>query len=382
MIRQRSPGRWEVRITNKLLTRPHYKTCVSRFDAEQYAAQIESLLAQGVVPVELYEQPVRESAITVGRVIREFLASVAVPPSDAKILSLLEASIGGERIASWTYQRVEAWVRQFKIEANLAPGTIRKRVGALARCFDWVLQRYPGRLAANPLRSLPKRYSAYTEKESSELKKTGRSIRVDISRDRRLADGEEAEILRCIDGHKRPDRERPLDMPERDHFRALFLLIINTGLRLREAYSLRAWQIDLDKKTINVGESKRKKGRQVPITPGVYPALVFLKDGKGDDDLVFPWWPGDRKDLDRVTSRLSRAFARLFEYANCKDLTEHDLRHEATCRWVLLKDRRGNWIYRDNEICKIMGWSDPRQMLRYASLRGSDLSNRLWQDES
>ena len=40
--------------------------------------------------------------------------------------------------------------------------------------------------------------------------------------------------------------------------------------------------------------------------------------------------------------------------------------------------RSGNgWIFSETEICKIMGWKDTRMMLRYASLRGQDLSSRL-----
>ncbi|MCG9015218.1 hypothetical protein, partial [Laribacter hongkongensis] len=59
------------------------------------------------------------------------------------------------------------------------------------------------------------------------------------------------------------------------------------------------------------------------------------------------------------------------------DFTEHDLRHEATCRWFSMRDARGAWVFSDIEICRIMGWTDTRMALRYASLRGEDLSSRL-----
>jgi integrase len=74
---------------------------------------------------------------------------------------------------------------------------------------------------------------------------------------------------------------------------------------------------------------------------------------------------------------LSQRFATLFDYAGVPDCTEHDLRHEATCRWVTLRDASGHWVFSETEVCKILGWSDTRMMLRYASLRGEDLSARL-----
>ena len=43
---------------------------------------------------------------------------------------------------------------------------------------------------------------------------------------------------------------------------------------------------------------------------------------------------------------------------------------------ILLRNATG-WVFSEIEICRIMGWSDTRMMLRYASLRGSDLASRL-----
>ena len=45
------------------------------------------------------------------------------------------------------------------------------------------------------------------------------------------------------------------------------------------------------------------------------------------------------------------------------DFREHDLRHEATCRWVELRNATG-WVFSEIEVCRIMGWSDTRMMLR------------------
>ncbi len=50
--------------------------------------------------------------------------------------------------------------------------------------------------------------------------------------------------------------------------------------------------------------------------------------------------------LKKVTQRLSDRFASAFRYACCPDLHEHDLRHEATCRWLELRDANGQWMFR------------------------------------
>jgi integrase len=60
-------------------------------------------------------------------------------------------------------------------------------------------------------------------------------------------------------------------------------------------------------------------------------------------------------------------------------LHEHDLRHEATCRWLELKDAQGRDMFRLEELNRIMGWKPGSLMAqRYASFRAEDLAQRLW----
>ncbi len=83
--------------------------------------------------------------------------------------------------------------------------------------------------------------------------------------------------------------------------------------------------------------------------------------------------------LKKVTQRLSDRFRIAFEYLGIHDLHEHDLRHEATCRWLEMRDSTGNWMFRLEEINRIMGWASGSTMAhRYASFRGDDLAQRMW----
>ncbi len=388
MVRARG-AKFELRVKHRLLPKPYTATFDTEGEARDYGNQLEAMLAQGIIPREAVARPNRPGTLTVGRLIREYLDAVVVSALDRDLLDVLTTMIGAKSLdAVLQYKWVEDWIRSLKVERNLAPGSIRKRVGALARMVDWHLKREAedGRQPlANPLRLLPKNYSTYNERERKLLAGDKKKVvKTDIERDRRLHDGEEARILAAMMGQKREDRERALLMPERDAMIDLFQLIVNTGLRLREAYRLRVQDVRLDLRTIHVALSKTGAARDVPIVPNLYAMLERRRKAaqvQGADTLIFPWWDGlddSDKVLNRVTSRLSRAFGRVFKYADCENLTEHDLRHEATCRWVLMRDGEGGWMFRSEEVMRITGHKDPRVFMRYVSLRGSDLAGRLW----
>jgi integrase len=166
----------------------------------------------------------------------------------------------------------------------------------------------------------------------------------------------------------------------------MFLVIVYSGLRLREAYTLKRGQVDLPNWVLRVQSSKQKRGkivfRDVPIRPEAHQALTKYLSTRSllPTANLFPFMeeePGIT--LKKVTQRLSDRFASAFDYSGCKDLHEHDLRHEATCRWLELRDSMGNWMFRVEEVNKIMGWSANSTMAqRYASFRGSDLAQRMW----
>ena len=167
-------------------------------------------------------------------------------------------------------------------------------------------------------------------------------------------------------------------MPDDPAFALLFDLLVSTGMRLFEAYRLRVASVDFVQGVINVEGSKGHRGaikpRVVPMVPALRERLRAWCDARVG--MVFPFWDGSPDSRARASCRLSSRFRTLFAYADVLDCTEHDLRHEATCRWVELRNDRG-WVFSDVEVCRIMGWADPRMMLRYASLRGSDLASRL-----
>ncbi|MCG2583914.1 site-specific integrase [Massilia sp. TS11] len=385
MVRQRG-NKFELRVKHRLLPNKIYtSTFDSEGEARSYGTRLEALLAQGLLPQDLASQRGSPNGDTLAKVIRDYQATVPVSALDCEILDLLYGKIGSTRVdRALTYKWAEEWVRSMKIEAHLAPGTIRKRTGALARMLDWHLKRQAkdGALpVANPLRLLPKNYSTYNEHERMLLMgDNGQLAKTDVERDRRLYDGEEAAIRAVLRGEKRDGRQRPLTLPDGPAMLDLYEIIVNTAMRLREAYRLKPEHIRLDQRTIHVAASKTGAARDIPILPVAYDILVRRVKAAKKGQPIFPWWSGadDKKELRRITNRLSRAFGRAFAYAGCPDLTEHDLRHEATCRWVLMRDAQRHWLFRTEECMRITGHKDPRMFMRYVSLRGSDLAERLW----
>ena len=388
-VRQTPGGKWELTIKHKLLPKRIYLTFDTEQAAEAYGVQVQGLLKAGIVPAGLVNDGDGRSRerVLLANVLREWLNTGQPAATDQSVLALLVGEIGSLPVESVTYAWCEAWVDGMKPEKNYAPGTIRKRVASLSRAIDWFMKARPNIAMSNPLRMLPRGASTYNAHDARRLAAVGKEARGDTARERRLAPGELGRIMAALDGQKRPDRERPMRPPHARELRTLFLLILHTGVRLREAYTLTVGQFDLQRRVIRVQASKqwhgRVKYREVLMVPELHAEMTLhlaALEG-GPDALAFPWWDGDRdlKAMAKVSTRLSNQFARVFEYADCPGLTEHDLRHEATCRWYEMRRPDGAWVLSEREIDTLMGWAPGSNMAaRYASFRADDLAARVW----
>lgn len=364
-------GKWQIRVRHALLPKPFFSTFDDEDEARAYASQLETLLDRGIVPAELLEAEKRGADRALGSLLADYLARGHVAPTDVAVVELLAIAHKGVRVSHVTAKWADAWVARMKADEVLAPGTIRKRVGSLARALDWHWRTtVDGTPPGNPLRLMPRGYSQYAQDAPVR--------RVDAARDHRLLPDDEAAVRRSLAGEKQDGKERPLVVsPE---LVLLFEIILHTGMRLREAYTLRVDQIDWARWVIRVdgtkGERGRLRPRSVPVVRVLRPLLQAHCAGRAG--LLFPGlWDGSPESKTRASGRLSQRFATLFAYAGVENFTEHDLRHHATCLWFELRYPDGRWIFSEIEICKIMGWTDTKMVVRYASLRGEDLSSRL-----
>lgn len=356
---------------SSLLPAPLYLSFDDEAAGDDYVARLEKLLDQGIVPDE-FKKERRSQTTTLRAQVREYEAAQHVSNDDSECLRIATGRLPITlELKDLTFAWAAHWVSELKRVQNLAPGTIRHHVGALARCLDWVAAH--GRLPFNPLRLLPKGYATYTPEDVREVKKVDGAAKLDNQRDRRLEKGEEPAIRAVLAGKKPKGRQRALELPEVDALVLLFEMGLETAMRMRESYTLTRDQVDFRKHTIFLDKTKNGSKRQVPMTTVIEQALrAYLAKHKGER--VFPWWDGDRApgELKKVTSRLSRQFDRIFTAAGCLDLNYHDLRHEATSRFF---ERTHMEPF---EIMKITGHSDIKSLARYANLRGSKLSAKLW----
>jgi integrase len=371
-MKRRRGDAWHYTVKRAgLLLRPLYLSFTDEAEGDEYVRRVEALLDRGVVPEEFGAK--REMRPTLRDGVRRYLAGQHVSADDPKVLGVVLQRLPiDQRLAELSFTWATRWVTTLKRAQNLSPSTIRKHVGALSRCLDWLAGH--GDVAFNPLQSLPKGYASYTPDDGTAVRQVLGVVKDDVERDRRLESGEEARIRDVLAGGKPDHRQRALELREATSLQLLFVMALESAMRLREMFTLSVDQVDLKRRTIFLDKTKNGSKRQVPITTVLRAALAVRLKGAAPGELVFPWWDGDARlpSLRRTTSLLSRQFARVFSASKCEGLHFHDLRHEATSR---LFERTK---LSDLEISKITGHKSLGQLARYANLRGSNLAARLW----
>jgi len=365
-IKQTPSGAFQLSIKNKLLPKTLWATFDTHEQAEAYGRQLDALLAQGIVPAALLERSNPAVEIwTVARCVAEYLKNNSVPHSDIKLLDTMRPDLALYATGNLNYDWAEGWIRAMKRQQNLSPSTIRHRHGALARCFDWMLRKHPHIMAQNPLRLLKRGFATYTNEDDRFVLAAGKKAKRDVERDRRLDVDEEGRIRAQL----QPQQE----------LLVLFVLALETAMRLRECYTLSVDQVNLPKRTIYLERTKNGDNRQVPLSST---AALLLRGWMESESVAIKarhgrlwlFWSGapDPAALDAVTSDLSTMYRNTFARAQVVDFHFHDLRHEATCR---LYEKTA---LSDVLIAKITGHRSIRTLQRYASLRGSDLAPHLW----
>lgn len=345
-------------------------------DAQRAGQRAIVALDRGEMPSWL-ERTERGALVTVSRAIVAYRGIRAVPPSTQLLLDTLMNDVGTRPLAGVNYEWAEAWIRAMKLEKQLAPGTIRKRKGALSDVFDGVVRAHPSCLGANPLDQLPHGYSGYDEYTRQSLADQGVDIPGDVERNRRIDPEEETRIVGALQQRREAAESHEQQVEAEGALSLMFQLALRTAMRLREIYTLVLAQIQIADKTIYLRKSKNGDRSQVPLNgkarallDGPWPALeAARRNGQ-----LIPLWDGqlEPKALAATTARLSRMFANVFAEAGSDDLHFHDTRHEAVYRWVLESPDLTS-----EQLGRAAGMRDARTRQRYLSLRGSELADIL-----
>ena len=167
-------------------------------------------------------------------------------------------------------------------------------------------------------------------------------------RTRRLETGEEAALLKVAD---------PV-------WKALIVLAIETGMRRGELLGLTWDRIDQRGGVVHLPDTKNSTGRDVPLSPAALKALKALP--RQIDGSVFPLSLNDHGNRWRT----------LAKSAGITGLTFHDLRHEATSRFV----ESGRWNMA--EIAAITGHKTMEMLKRYYTPDVKAMARRMRQRKS
>lgn len=369
--RKRENGTWEYVFKRAgVLEKPIYMTFASEEQGDEYAERLDKLLDRGIVPTELKKA---ERVVTIEGLVREYAREAHPSSKDLGQLETVVKTRGATPLVSITSGWVDDWISELKRIEKLAPATIRAKVGSLARCTDWGMRKGHLVMPDHPLRTLPDGYAQYTKTDAA----IAGEAKVDEERDRRLEKGEAEKIDAVIASGVLPRKQRPLELPDPAALHLLYLLAVESAMRLREMYTLTLEQVDVGRSTVFLDKTKNGDKRQVPLSSvakASIKAYMKVRDAQACGDRLFPWWDGDvsEKALARMSDYLSKLFVSIFEQAGCDGLRFHDLRHEATSR---LFERT---TLSETQIMKITGHKSHRMLMRYANLRGSNLAQQLW----
>lgn len=382
-LRMRPSGTVEAIIRRKCLPGPISLTFKTMDEAEAYCKEAEALIDAGTIPPALLEYAKPKDARrdkpehlskTVGAAIDQYLTGYAVKDGDVQWLGVMKEENGKTELSKVTVQWALEKVKGYKVERKLKPSTIRHRIGSLCRCFDWHVMC--GEMPINPLKMLPKRYATYNETEKAVVGDDAADS--DNARDRRLEHGEEGRIRKVLandpDYLKELGVERGIKPESQEPMTLLFVLALETAMRMREIYTLTADQVDIERRTVFLDKTKNGDKRQVPLSTVALAALEPYR-GLPPNTRLFPdFWDGktDKASLRRCSSKLSGRWRTIARLAKCPDLHFHDLRHEATSR---IYERT---TLTDVQIARITGHKSLEMLKRYANLRASSLADSLW----
>lgn len=368
--RKRDSG-WEYVFKRAgVLDKPIYMTFADEAEGDAFAKRLDALLDRGIVPTEMRTN---ERPLNIQQLVNQYEREAHPSKKDRGALGTLLDPLGATPLTAITANWVDDWISAMKRLEKLAPATIRAKVGALARCCDWGMRKGYLVMPDHPLRTLPDGYAQYTKADEA----MAGVKREDVERDRRLEPGEYEAILAVIDGGVLERKQRPLVLEHKMALKCLFVLAVESAMRLREMFTLTVAQVDMARRTVFLEKTKNGDKRQVPLSSVALAELQeFMKVEHGAAPApatrVFPWWNGEAGDMDATSDYLSKLFIDIFAQAGAVDLKFHDCRHEATSR---LFERT---TLSETAIMRITGHKSHRMLMRYANLRASNLAQSLW----
>ena len=230
--------------------------------------------------------------------------------------------------------------RDERLASGKANNTVRLELAVLSHMYTTAIKEWSLGVVANPVLNIRKPSPGQ-------------------GRNRRLNDEEEKRLLRACDEHSNP------------YLGWIVRLALYTAMRKSEITSLTRSQINLNKRTILLLDTKNSSARTVPLSTKAFQvidAALNHPTSPVDSNLIFAGEPG--KDGSRKPYVINRVWSNALKRAEITKFRFHDLRHEATSRFV----EAG---LSDQEVASITGHKSMQMLKRYTHLRTEDLVSKI-----
>ncbi len=258
----------------------------------------------------------------------------------AAILAALVVRFGGMRLSGLRREEIESWYaeRLDQVKASTANRELSRLKHALGRAVVW------GYLRVNPAGPVKK------------AKEPPGRVRY-LTRDERaiLLDGQDVTV-KASDGRAWTIRRAPSPV-----LRVYIVAALHTGARRSELVRLTWGGVDMRGRTLTFTHTKNGESRTVPMTDTLWAVLRELPRSLDPDAPVFP---------ERDPKVLSRLFARYVKAVGLRNLTFHDLRHDAASTLTMAGVPQ-------RTVMAILGHKDPRMTMRYQHLTPGHLRDAM-----
>lgn len=319
--------RWQVQVRRKGLS-PFSKSFAKKSDADEWARYMEGQADRRALPADAKALDKITFGELIHRYIREVLPNKRAGHIEEGLLQtilkrcpdMISLPLSGITPAHFTRYREERL-------KTVKPSTVCRELGLIQHAYDVAAREWDVPITINPVKKISK-------------------PKIDNRRERRLSDDE---VKALADG---------LELCLNDYIKPLVFFAIETGMRRGEMLNACWRELDREKKTLYIPQTKNGQPRTIPLSKR---ALEILQGLEGSDrKRIFPL------SIDSV----KMAWQRLIKRSKINDLHFHDLRHEAITRFF----EKGLSV---PEVALISGHKDFRMLFRYTHLRPESLVEKL-----
>ena len=323
-IRKRN-GKWQVQIRRESVG-SRSQTFNLKSDAERWARQVEQEFDRHGIAADLTAL----RTTTLADLIVRYRNSVVVKKRSREIETvILNACLRLDWIQTPLIKVTPDLFSNYRDQRlqKCKPATVRRELGLLQHVFEVAMKEWAIPLPQNPVAKITKPSPA-------------------PNRERRISKEEERRLFSATEQCRNP------------FISPLISLALETAMRRGELLNIHAGDVQLEKRTLHIPQTKNGHPRTIPLTTDALSILDRLKT-ENSERLIATTPNAVRLSWERLTRR-----------AGINNLHFHDLRHEAISRFF----EQGLSV---PEVALISGHRDPRQLFRYTHLKAEDVARKL-----